>query len=281
MLQHLRKCPNILATVHDAAQAECVERRLLTNSPIAQRVAPQNAYSLNDPLPAPNFGLALQSHRATGSSTSHVYVSSMCTSVVAPIYYYADLCMPSAPASSELLLLGAGLQSSTSPNPIMPAASYPNEYQHSPVVSTYGSSPSPSLYIPPSCQSSSSNLSSMLPLGLGSPALPQPWTDADRAHFGAWLAWITASCGFPFSWVEDPEWLGFLQEFLPTAEPIKCQSLANHWIPLEVGKFCQEAKNHSRGLEGTIQCDGWSGINFYHFIAFMLTTSKCEVACFE
>ncbi|KIK20361.1 hypothetical protein PISMIDRAFT_24210 [Pisolithus microcarpus 441] len=91
------------------------------------------------------------------------------------------------------------------------------------------------------------------------------------------MAWITASCGFPFSWVENLEWLGFLQEFIPQAEPVKRQSLANHWIPMEVAKFCREAKNHSQGLEGTLQYDGWSGINFHHFIAFMLTTSRHEV----
>jgi len=187
------------------------------------------------------------------------------------------------PASSESLSLEAGLQS-TNPSPITPAACYPNDYQCSPVASTFGSSPSPSLYMPPSCQSSSSNLvssTSMLPLGLRGTALHQPWTDADRAWFSACLAQITASCGFLFSWVEDPEWLGFLQEFFPTAEPIKHQSLANHWIPLEVGKFRWEAKNHSQGLEDTIQCDGWSGMNFHHFIAFMITTLKRKVAYFE
>ncbi|KIM59743.1 hypothetical protein SCLCIDRAFT_27135 [Scleroderma citrinum Foug A] len=44
----LRKCSNVLPTIQDAAH-------------IAHRVASSSAYeSLNDPLPAPNFGVPLQ-----------------------------------------------------------------------------------------------------------------------------------------------------------------------------------------------------------------------------
>ena len=58
----LWKCSNVLPTIQDAAHSEYVERQLLTNLPVAHHVASSSAYeSLNDPLPAPNFGMPLQS----------------------------------------------------------------------------------------------------------------------------------------------------------------------------------------------------------------------------
>jgi len=50
------------------------------------------------------------------------------------------------------------------------------------------------------------------------------------------------------------------------------------YIPMEAKKFRDAAISRSRGLEVTIQCDGWSGINFHHYLAFMITTSSREVS---
>ncbi|KAF8164061.1 ribonuclease H-like domain-containing protein [Pholiota molesta] len=77
---------------------------------------------------------------------------------------------------------------------------------------------------------------------------------------------ITASCGFPYRWVENPEWVKFLNEFLP---------LARHLSRL--AQYRNDAKTRCAGTLATMQCDGWSGINFHHFLAFMITTSKREV----
>jgi hypothetical protein len=32
-----------------------------------------------------------------------------------------------------------------------------------------------------------------------------------------------------------------------------------------------------KGTLATLQCDGWSGVNSHHFLAFMITTSNREV----
>ncbi|KIK99947.1 hypothetical protein PAXRUDRAFT_131000 [Paxillus rubicundulus Ve08.2h10] len=157
----------------------------------------------------------------------------------------------------------------------MPSVQYPTGYRYSPVPSTFTSSPLPSL-ISLSRQPSLTSRSGS-PSTFANNVLAPRWTEADQAQFGAWLAHITASCGFPFTWVEDAKWLGFCQEFIPAAQPIKHQSLADWWIPAEAAKFRCEAKESAHGLEGMLQCDGWSGINFHHFIAFMMTTLKREV----
>lgn len=107
------------------------------------------------------------------------------------------------------------------------------------------------------------------------------WSSTQQQRFASWIARITASCGFPFLWVENPEWIGFCREFIPGAKSINRQSLADRWIPAEVEKYRNAAKENSKGSFVTIQCDGWSGVNFHHYIAFVITTDKREVGvCF-
>jgi len=106
---------------------------------------------------------------------------------------------------------------------------------------------------------------------------PVEWTSAHQACFESRIARITASCGFPFMWVENIEWLDFLDNFLPAVVPISRHILADRLIPAEVEKYRTAARDNAQGLEGTLQCDGWTGANFHHFLAFMITTSKQDV----
>jgi hypothetical protein len=103
------------------------------------------------------------------------------------------------------------------------------------------------------------------------------WTSGHQAHFASRVARLTAACGFPFQWVNNPEWIAFCNEFIPNASHIDRRSLANKYIPAKAKKFRDAAISRSKGLEVTIQCDGWSGINFHHYLAFMVTTASCEV----
>ncbi|KAF8883954.1 hypothetical protein BD779DRAFT_1414713, partial [Infundibulicybe gibba] len=103
------------------------------------------------------------------------------------------------------------------------------------------------------------------------------WSSSHQERFARRLARITASCGFPFSWVNNPEWIGFCNKFVPGAEPVSRKMLANKWIPDEVERYRNMGRERSKNTLATIQCDGWSGINFHHFIAFIITTSLREV----
>lgn len=104
------------------------------------------------------------------------------------------------------------------------------------------------------------------------------WNHEIQLRFAAALARTTASCGFPYSWVENPEFIAFLAEFLPSAIPISRRQLSNTYIPAEVAKIRAIARASSEGTLATLQSDGWSGINFHHFLAFMITTHKREVS---
>jgi len=106
---------------------------------------------------------------------------------------------------------------------------------------------------------------------------PQNWLSCSSRAVATLIACITASCGFPFMWIENIEWLDFLDRFIPAAAPISCHVLANQLIPAEIEKCHAAAKENAQGLEGTLQCDGWMGVNFHHFLAFMLTTAKHDV----
>ncbi|XP_006455824.1 hypothetical protein AGABI2DRAFT_76970, partial [Agaricus bisporus var. bisporus H97] len=103
------------------------------------------------------------------------------------------------------------------------------------------------------------------------------WTQNEKDEFCRWLARMTASCGFPFIWVENPVWRKFCAKYLPQAPTISRNTLANRWIPDEVQQYRQQAIEQSKGSLVTIQCDGWTGVNFRHYIGFMVGTDKRQV----
>jgi hypothetical protein len=85
------------------------------------------------------------------------------------------------------------------------------------------------------------------------------------------MARITASAGFSLSWIDNPAWLDFLDEFLPAARSPSRKVLTNRIIPAALELYQAEAKAAAKGREATIQADGWTGINHHHLIAFMIT----------
>ena len=101
-----------------------------------------------------------------------------------------------------------------------------------------------------------------------------PWSLSHQQQFETRVARLTASANFPLSWIENPEWLAFLDEFLPDANSPTCKVLTTRIIPAEVKKIRQAGMKQTEGCEVTLQCDGWTGMNNHHYIAFMMTTSK-------
>ena len=103
------------------------------------------------------------------------------------------------------------------------------------------------------------------------------WSINDQEDFGRYLARLTASAGFPFYWVENVKWLRFCQCFVPGAKPVKRRTLSSRLIPAECRQFREAAKIRLAGQEVTAQCDGWTGVNSHHIIAFMVTSASREV----
>ncbi|KAI9063901.1 hypothetical protein FKP32DRAFT_1564653 [Trametes sanguinea] len=82
---------------------------------------------------------------------------------------------------------------------------------------------------------------------------------AGGSLFESYMIRLTASAGLPFSWIENPVWLSFCDEFLPSAK---------------VKLFRTQAVKRTAGANATLQADGWTGINNHHLVAFMLTGKR-------
>ncbi|KAJ2925701.1 hypothetical protein H1R20_g11390, partial [Candolleomyces eurysporus] len=88
----------------------------------------------------------------------------------------------------------------------------------------------------------------------GLPQLPHAWTKEDQADYEQSIARLTVAANLLLSWVDNPEWLAFLDQFLPQLTPISQKVLTKHVIPAVVHK-----------------ADGWTGLNQHHIIGFMVT----------
>ena len=152
-------------------------------------------------------------------------------------------------------------------------ASYERE---SSIVSSSSSSLAPSDSISmhsnplPSCSRRSRNY--ITPLSLSVNDLP--WSDARQACFEDRLTRLTASAGFPLSWVENPEWLSFCTEFLPQAKSPSRKVLTRRLLPRVLTDFQSQAKSRASGKNATAMCDGWTGENFHHYITFMIMVGR-------
>ena len=101
-----------------------------------------------------------------------------------------------------------------------------------------------------------------------------PWTAARQAHFEAQLMHLTASAGLPLSWVENSEWLSFCTEFIPSAKSPSRKVLTQQVLPHTLTEFQSQAKQRAAGHNATALCDGWTGENSHHYIAFMVVVGK-------
>ena len=178
---------------------------------------------------------------------------------------------------------------------MLPPSSLPSSQLHSPAFPFQTSVfPSPANSVPPSPQLSVLSFPSLniLPLPSGipptysdqSPAMslslllcPErvDWSQDLQRKFEIHIARLTAAATLPLSWVDNPEWIDLVRFFFPAA----CRSpsrkvLTSRLIPLVVGEYRKIAKVSSKDQNATIQADGWTGINFHHLLAFMITVKK-------
>ncbi|KZV72990.1 hypothetical protein PENSPDRAFT_627883 [Peniophora sp. CONT] len=100
------------------------------------------------------------------------------------------------------------------------------------------------------------------------------WVRDAQKRFDSRLARITASAGLPFQWCIDDEWLNFCQDFLPWATVPRPNTVSSTLIPAELEHYRVAARRSTRGGLATGQCDGWSGGNSKHFVAFMMMVAR-------
>lgn len=109
-------------------------------------------------------------------------------------------------------------------------------------------------------------------------AAPQVWnwTDAHQARLEWRVARLTASADLAFSWIESPEWLGLLDDFIPYAKPFDRKQLSGRILKKTLKEIRDDAKRRAEGCMVTLQCDGWTGHNKNHLVAFMMSSGPTE-----
>jgi hypothetical protein len=85
-----------------------------------------------------------------------------------------------------------------------------------------------------------------------------------------WILRLTASAGFPLSWVENPEFQALREEFMPGSPHISRKVLTKRILPSVVAEFRETVKRRTARKEATMQSDGWTRINNHHLVAFMI-----------
>ncbi|SJK98740.1 uncharacterized protein ARMOST_02009 [Armillaria ostoyae] len=82
-----------------------------------------------------------------------------------------------------------------------------------------------------------------------------------------------SSAGFSLSWVENPEWIAFCEDFIPAAKVPSRKVVTNHLLSTTLDAMRASVRHEAAGQSITAQCDGWSGENHHHYIAFMVTVN--------
>ena len=75
------------------------------------------------------------------------------------------------------------------------------------------------------------------------------------------------------SWVDNPEWIVFCDEFIPAAHLPSYNTLSHQIILNIAADFQAHACAHSKGHYGTLQGDGWTGVNNHHHLVYMVAVN--------
>jgi hypothetical protein len=105
------------------------------------------------------------------------------------------------------------------------------------------------------------------------------WSPEFQKKFEERITRITVAAGLPLSWVDNPEWIDFINDFLPFARSPSRKVLTNRLIPTAAKHHRELATVAAKNQNATLQADGWTGINFHHLLAFMISFNKqvCSV----
>ncbi|KAF7776812.1 hypothetical protein Agabi119p4_5205 [Agaricus bisporus var. burnettii] len=99
------------------------------------------------------------------------------------------------------------------------------------------------------------------------------WNPGMQTKFEEQVARLTASANLPLSWVDNPEWLRLVEIFMPGFRSPSRKMLTTKIIPQMVDQTRSTLKDKVAGNAVTMQLDGWTGVNFVHLVAIMLTIS--------
>jgi hypothetical protein len=101
-----------------------------------------------------------------------------------------------------------------------------------------------------------------------------PFSPDRQARFESRLCRVVASAGIPLTFTSNIEWMLLVDEFIPGIRNVKRDALTRRVLPGVLRELRKDAKASVMGCDATVQCDGWSGLNGHHLIAFMIASNS-------
>lgn len=242
-LNHLRACALVSSLVKSTAEESCAGK-YASNSPTASRQRRQ-ASQMSE------FGATMPSISFTAPGASSMAAPSMLPNNLSFPQNYSEWGGSMAPSLRN------------SPAPSDTGSSYSNPH-----------APSQSASV--SAQSRSASVSAQYRRQSNSSAMIDPtliWSPEKQKSFDTRIARMTASAGFPLSWVDNAEWIDFCTEFVPAAKLPSRKTLTGRLLPAAITELRTAAMTVAKGQNATLQADGWTGMNNHHLLAFMITVN--------
>ena len=249
-LNHLKVCPNVPPEIHHWAAMETA------------RTSPKKRYS--------PYGMLSGATLTPGTFLSgETLIPGTFTSGVGPSQMLPPLSFPPSRLNSPALYLQTTTlplpANSPLPSPQLSDLLFPLiNTLPSPQWGVLGHNPSPALSVS-SIEPSTPQVQSF---GWGE------WSLDTQKLFKVRVARLTVAAGLPLSWVDNPEWIDLIYHFLPAAKSPSRKVLTTRLIPQLADEYRGITKESLRDKNTTIQADGWTGANFHHLLAFMVTTRK-------
>ncbi|KAF5319230.1 hypothetical protein D9619_008286 [Psilocybe cf. subviscida] len=105
-------------------------------------------------------------------------------------------------------------------------------------------------------------------------SVPVPvWTQSQQDDFNISIALSIASGDLPLSVVENRELINLFKKLAPQAKMPSRKTMTQTVIPRLVKNLRETTQAAASGQLLTLQCDGWTGKNFIHLIAFMASSA--------
>ncbi|KIY61455.1 hypothetical protein CYLTODRAFT_427529 [Cylindrobasidium torrendii FP15055 ss-10] len=150
----------------------------------------------------------------------------------------------------------------------IPASSRASSLGPGDSISVAGGPASSASPAPPSRSASRVSLAPGADVGL-----LRPWSDQRQQRYRDLIGKITASAGLPLSWVDNRHFRQLREEFMPMAPPIGRHALRRTVLPNLRDSLRNDVRVLVNGANGTLQQDGWTGINHKHINAFMVAAN--------
>ena len=271
LLCHLHDCVLHPDDVHFHTQCEHHESYLPQKGTHQQMIVhPYGAGPAVMPemIPSAPVGLIpmpLQSELLQSNITLVAPTATMSTS---PLFPTSSLSLPSTIAqisSSNLLRLA---YNSIPPSPALSSISVTLHHSKCQWLTQN------SIYHSGSGSVGSSASTSSSPIFHWSPGPNVTWSSADQMDWETGLVRLTASAGLPLWWIENPEWKKLCDWFLPMVKNPSSKVLTTQIILGTLNSLQSSAQTDCQGSVVTLQCDGWTGENHHHLLAFMMTCNR-------